>query len=55
VPEEKEDKDQAKNRTADTQTSTTAALPTPGLAEGDEETIDEDIKQKLDDEPTQGS
>jgi hypothetical protein len=54
VPDKEENKNQAPpNRTGDAETSSGPALPTPGLAEGDEETVDEDIEQKLGDRKTQ--
>jgi hypothetical protein len=54
VPDNEENKNQAPRKsTDDTVKSSEATLPTPGLAEGDEETIDEDIAQKLGDRGTQ--
>ena len=54
VSNNEENKNQApQNRTGDTVESSDAPRPTPGIAEGDEETIDEDIAQKLGDKGTQ--
>ena len=56
MPDKEENKNQApQNRTGDTAKSSDAPRPTPGKAEGDEETIDEDIAQKLGDRGTRKS